>query len=284
MIAGGQWGIADRGELIAAGVSPRMVERRIEKGALIPKYRGVYGVGHVAPSQESDYMAATKAGGPGTYIARRAAAHALGLVKGDAPAPEVVARREIRVAGLRSIRCRTLSGADTGLWKGIPITSPARTLVDLAPLMGAAALARACHEAGVLHRTTPRQVEAVLARKPNATGARKLRRIMNGDELVTLSKLESSFIAQLKDARLPLPVTNKPAGTKRVDCRWPDHELTVELNSFRFHNSRHSWEQDYRREREARARGDEFRRYTYADVIEDPRYMLRELRDLLSAG
>jgi very-short-patch-repair endonuclease len=135
-----------------------------------------------------------------------------------------------------------------------------------------------------LHRTTPAQVDAVLARKPNATAAGNLRRIMNGDELVTLSKLESSFIAQLKTARLPLPVTNKPAGTKRVDCRWPDHKLTVELNGFRFHNSRHSWEQDFRREREARARGDEFRRLTYADVFEDPRYMLRELRDLLSAG
>ena len=63
-----------------------------------------------------------------------------------------------------------------------------------------------------------------------------------------------------------------------MDCRWPEHRLTVELDGYRFHNSRHSWEQDRLREREARARGDEFRRYTYRDVLEDPSLMLRELR------
>jgi hypothetical protein len=58
--------------------------------------------------------------------------------------------------------------------------------------------------------------------------------------------------------------------------------LTVELDSYRFHNSRHAWEQDRRREREARARGDDFRRYTYGDVRENPKPMLRELRSRLA--
>jgi hypothetical protein len=66
-----------------------------------------------------------------------------------------------------------------------------------------------------------------------------------------------------------------------VDCRWPEHRLTVELDSYRFHNSRHSWERDRRREREAYARGDAFRRYTWDDVDEG-RQMLAELRKLLS--
>jgi hypothetical protein len=66
-----------------------------------------------------------------------------------------------------------------------------------------------------------------------------------------------------------------------VDCRWPEHKLTVELDSYGFHNSRYSWEQDRRREREARARGDEFRRYTYGDVFEEPELMLAELRALV---
>ena len=57
--------------------------------------------------------------------------------------------------------------------------------------------------------------------------------------------------------------------------------LVVELDSYRFHHSRHAWELDRRREREARARGDEFRRYTYGDVFERPRLMLRQLRELL---
>jgi hypothetical protein len=65
-----------------------------------------------------------------------------------------------------------------------------------------------------------------------------------------------------------------------VDCRWPEQRLTVELDSYRYHQSRHAWEQDRRREREARVRGDEFRRYTWSDV-EEPRLMLAELRNLL---
>jgi len=274
-------GVVARRELLDAGLSSSGIGRRVKRGLLIPEYEGVYRVGHQAPSQESSYMAATKAGGPGTYIARRAAGHALGLVKGKAPKPEVISARELTIPRLKSTRCRTLRREDTGLWKGIPITSPARTLVDLAPLLSTAALARACHEAGVLHDTTPRQVEHVLARVPNAKGATKLRAILTGDEQVKLSELERAFFDLLRAEGLPLPITNRRAGSKRVDCRWPDHKLTVELNSFRFHNSRHSWEGDYRREREARGRGDEFRRFTWADVFEDPAYMLGELRELL---
>jgi very-short-patch-repair endonuclease len=76
-------------------------------------------------------------------------------------------------------------------------------------------------------------------------------------------------------------VTNRPASGRRVDCRWPQLRLTVELDSYGFHNSRHAWEQDHRREREAYARGDQFRRYTWADVFDDPTQMLAELRALL---
>jgi very-short-patch-repair endonuclease len=77
--------------------------------------------------------------------------------------------------------------------------------------------------------------------------------------------------------------TNRPAGGRRVDCRWPEQRLTVELDSYRYHRSRHAWEQDRRREREAYARGDQFRRFTWGDVFEDPRQMLAELRALLPA-
>lgn len=106
---------------------------------------------------------------------------------------------------------------------------------------------------------------------------------MSGETRVALSKLERRFLRHLRDAGLPAPVTNKPAGGRRVDCRWPEHALTVELDSYAFHGSRHAWEQDRRREREAYARGDAFRRYTWGDVFEDPRMMLTELRGLLCA-
>ncbi len=277
-------GNVTRAELLEAGVTSRMIDRRIEKGALISQYEGVYRVGHTAPSREASFMAATKAGGDGSFISGRPAGHALGLVRGKVPAPELISRRHLKIRGLRSTRAGRLAREDTTRWKNIPITSPPRTLVDLAAELNAETLARACHEAGVRYRTKPRHVEAVLKRKPNAKGAAKLRAIISGEQRVTLSKLERRFLQRLREAGLPLPATNVVAGTKRVDCRWRDHRLTVELNSFTFHNSRLSWEGDYQREREARDRDDEFRRFTWADVFEKPDHMLRQLTKLLSRG
>ena len=119
---------------------------------------------------------------------------------------------------------------------------------------------------------------------PTPPGRRSSHPILRGDTHVTLSKLEKRFLQLLRVEGLALPRTNRPAGGRRVDCRWPDLKLTIELDSYQFHHSRHAWEQDRRREREARARGDEFRRYTYGDVFEDPEQMLTELRLLLPAG
>ena len=105
-----------------------------------------------------------------------------------------------------------------------------------------------------------------------------------GDDPITIGKLERGFLNLLRRAGLPLPVTNRRAGSRRVDCRWPQVRLTVELDGYRYHTSRHAWERDRQREREARARGDEFRRYTWADVYEEPAATVAELRRLLRGG
>ncbi|HYZ29782.1 MAG TPA: hypothetical protein VE570_12040, partial [Thermoleophilaceae bacterium] len=146
-----------------------------------------------------------------------------------------------------------------------------------------AELARAVHQADVLHGTTPDDVEDVLARRPNSKGAAKLREVLHGDQGRTLSRLEQAFIKLLEQNNLPLPKTNRLAGGRFVDCRWPEHKLTVELDSYRYHRSRHAWELDRKREREAYARGDQFRRYTWGDVVEHPRQALRELRAVLTS-
>jgi hypothetical protein len=280
-IAGGAHGIVTREEMSDADISPSEIKRRVRNGLLIRRYHGVYRVGHRAPSVDAECMAAVKAGGEGAALSGRAAAHLLGLAKGRPPPPEVTVPKWRRVNGLRTKRCRHLDQRDVIRVRGIPVTSVPRTLVDLAALLTLDDLARVCHEAGVRYRTTPRQVEAVLRRRPNSRGAGKLRSVMRGDARVTLSKLERAFLALLRREGLPLPETNRPAGGRRVDCRWPEHRLTVELDSYQFHNSRYSWEQDRRREREARAREDTFRRYTYGDVVEDQRFVLAELRALL---
>jgi very-short-patch-repair endonuclease len=280
-IAGVAYGVVTWAEMLRAGISRDEIKQRLRAGALIREHRGVYRVGHRAPSVEARYMAAVKACGEGAVLSGRAAGHLLLLLKGSPPLPEVTTPRERRVPGIKTRRCRHIDRRDKTTYNGIPVTTVPRTLVDMAADLDLDDLARACHEAGVRYRTKPRQVEAVLARRPNSPGAGNLREVMGGKVRVTLSKLERAFLKLLRKEGLPLPVTNRPAGGRRVDCRWPQQRLTIELDSYTFHHSRHAWEQDRRREREARARGDEFRRYTWGDVFEDPRYMLTELRALL---
>ena len=281
-IASRQNGAVARIQLLRAGVSVREIERRLESGALIPVYRGVYRVGHWAPSVEARYTAAVLACGEGAVLFGPAAGRLQRLLKGTPPPPSVLAPRRRSVPGVRTCRYRRLGRGEVIKVKNITVTSVPRTLVDLAAELNLDDLAHACHEAGVLYRTTPAHVKAILSQRPNARGAKRLRVVMEGDVHVTLSTLERAFLALLRREELPLPITNRVASGRRVDCRWPDYRLTVELDSYRFHNSRYSWEQDRRREREARHRGDEFRRYTFGDVLEDPAYMLRELRDLLT--
>ena len=277
-IATGGKGIVTYAELRAAGVSPEEIKQRVRRGTLIREYRGVYRVGHRAPSVEARYMAAVKACGPEGALSGRAAAHWLGLIKGSAPAPEVTAPTCRRVRGIRTRRRRV----PTMRWRGIPATTVAQTLIDLAATLPLTALVRACHEAEVIHNTMPDEVLAIM--RPNAPGAGKLERALLGDEHVTLSKLERRFLGLLREQGLPLPETNKPKGSYRVDCRWPEQKLSVELDSYRFHKSRHAWEQDRKREREAYARGDDLRRYTWGDVFEDQRLMLAELAKLLATA
>jgi very-short-patch-repair endonuclease len=195
--------------------------------------------------------------------------------------PEVIAPTERRIDGVVTHRVRAIEPRDATTWRGIPVTTVPRTLVDLAAVLPEPALARAVHEAEVRHRINPDSVEAVLARRHNWPGSRPLRRVLWGEVPVSLSPLEAAFIARLRDAGLPIPQTNRPVGGHRVDCRWPEHLLTVELDGYRYHHTRHAWEQDRQREREARARGDEFRRYGWADVTEEPERMLADLRSLL---
>jgi very-short-patch-repair endonuclease len=267
-------GVVTRAELLRAGVSSNGIDRRVRKGALIPQYPGVYRVGHAAPSVDASFIAAVRACGEGAVLRGRAAGFLLSLIKGHPPAPEEITRTERRVNGITTHRCRRLHPRDVITFRCIPVTSVPRTLVDLAAVLTLDALARACHEAGVRYRTTPRHVEAVLWR--TAPGASNLRTVMNGDAHVTLSQLERAFLKLLRDADLPLPVTNRVAGGKRVDCRWPELKLTVELDSYRFHNSRYAWEQDRERERQARNRGDELRRYTWRDITQDAESVIRD--------
>jgi hypothetical protein len=281
-IAGGQHGVITHAQLLAAGLSRDAVKRWADKGLLHRQHVGVYRVGHRAPSLEAAYLAAVLACGEGrAFLAGRAAAHVYGIVKRAAPPAEVVSLGDRSVRGVRTHRLRTLDPLDTSEYRGIPVTTLPRTLVDLAARLPLGALSEAAHHAEVLHRLRPGAVAAVVDRRGWTPGIGKLRAIFEGDAPILLSRLEKDFVALLKGAQLPLPRTNRPAGPHYVDCRWPRHHVTVELDSYRFHHTRHSWEHERHRARAAHARGDHFRRYTWGDVHETPAAVLGELQRLL---
>jgi very-short-patch-repair endonuclease len=263
--------VVTRAELIEAGVTRHEIEHRLRMGALIAVFRGVYRVGHKAPSVEARYMAAVKAAGEGALLSGLAAAWLWGLVKGWAPPPEVSAPKQRRIKGVETRRVRRL-GKGT-VWRGVPVTTVPATLVRLSSMLPFDVLARAAHEATVRYEIT--EVD---------NAPQRLMAILDGDAPILLSRLERGFRARLRTENLPLPITNRPAGAHYVDCRWPEHKLTVELDSYKFHKTRYAWEQDRRRDRDARRRGDEFRRYTWRDVFEEPADMLAELHQLLQGS
>jgi hypothetical protein len=170
---------------------------------------------------------------------------------------------------------------DSTEWRGIPVTTVPATLISLSSLLSFDELGRAVHEADVRHEIGADRIERALEHHLTAKGRARLLALAKGDAPIVLSRLERLFLALLRKHGLPLPETNRPEGAGYVDCRWPRHGLTVELDSYRFHRTRRSWEKDRQRERDARARGDEFRRYTWRDVVEDPAPTIAELRRLL---
>ncbi len=281
-LAAGTHGVVTRGEMNAAGIGNRAIQVRVRRGSLIPVHRGVYRVGHTAPSAESSFIAAVRACGAEALLSGRAAAHLHGLLRGDVPKPEVLTTAKSRPEGVTVTRTRAIDPADRDVIGSIPLTTIPRTLVDLAANLGDAALARACHEAVVRDAEMPSKVEAVLERRPGCPGAARLRRLLHGDDPVTLSRLERRFLRLVKHAALPLPDVNGRTGAHHVDCRWSAHRVTVELDGYRFHRSRQAWERDRERERAARERGDEHRRYTWADVVEDPDRTIADVRSLLA--
>ena len=278
-MAGRTHGVVTRAQLLAAGITPEALRQRLRRGALIRAHPGVYRVGHRAHSVEATFLAAVWACGEGAVLAvarrRTSRAH-----QGPTAGPRSDRAHEAARRRRHDPTPRLIDAArppPTAASRSPPSHAPSSTSRPSLPRCPA----RACHKAGVLYGTTPQQVEAILAKRPRTKGAAKLHAVLHGDVHVTLASSSARFWSDCDKAELPLPKTNKPAHGRRVDCRWPDRRLTVELDSYRYHRSRHAWEQDRRREREARARGDEFRRYTWGDVFERPRLMLAELRELL---
>ncbi len=279
-LAGRSYGVVSREELLASGITEGQIRKRLQAGSLIALHRAVYSVGYRSASVEARYLAAVKAVGNEAAVAGKAAGRLFGLVSGSPP-PEVITKGQRRPTGVVVHRGAGVRPSDLTVWLGIPVTTVPRTLVDLAAVLEEDELARAVHVADARHHITPEKVRVVLGRRHNWPGARKLRRVIGDEVQVTVSRLERRFLERLREASIATPVTNQRVDGRYVDCRWPARRLTVELDGYRYHRSRHAFELDRQREREARARGDEFRRYTWRDVEEEREQMLVDLHKLL---
>ena len=272
-IAAGQHGRVSCEQLLEAGIDRATIRRWLADGRLYAVHVGVYALGHDGRTMLADYMAAVLACGAGAVLSHRAAAHLLRLLTTAPPTPEVTVPTTAgrRRRGIVVHRVRELPTLDTSTLHGIPITTAPRVLLDLAPALSARQLTRACHEAWVHHDVSPALVEACIARNPRKPGARKLRGALGDD--VTLSALETAFLALLDRHGLPRPRTNVDRAGDKVDCYWPQHELTVELLSYRYHASRHAFEADV-----ARRRRSSHVAYSYGDVLERGTATAAELR------
>ncbi|CAN5163852.1 hypothetical protein BH20ACT16_BH20ACT16_11420 [soil metagenome] len=276
-IAARQYGRITHPQLIAAGVDADRIKRWVLDGRLRREHQGVFTLGHTGQTPRGIYLAAALAAGSGAVVSHRADAYLMGIWPWRMPAPEVtvptVAHR--RRPGIVIHRVRTIDPLDVTIQDGIPITIVPRILLDLAPTITPEQLTRICHEAWVRHRTRPEQIEACIERNPQKPGARKLRRALGSD--VTLSMLEDAFIALLKTHDLALPRTNIDRDGDKVDCHWPQLDLTIELVTYRYHATRHAFETDV-----ARRRRSNHLAYTYGDVTERGAATIADLRRLLT--
>jgi hypothetical protein len=127
-------GVITRRTLLEEGVTPKQIAVRLRRGSLLREHSGVYRVGHRAPSVEARYLAAVLACGVDSLLIARPAAFLWELVKGSPPRPEVVAPVKRRVKGVVTHRVRSIHPGDRAECRGVPVTSVARTVVDLAGL------------------------------------------------------------------------------------------------------------------------------------------------------
>jgi very-short-patch-repair endonuclease len=176
-------------------------------------------------------------------------------------------------------RTVALPAAHVTVRNGIPVTTVARTLADLAGTVELPRLARAVEAADALGLLDVPSVQGVSAGRP---GARALRRLLEEDPPHTRSDFEAAFIELCDRHGLPRPVMNARFHGFEVDCLWPHHDLVVELDSFRFHSSRAAFERDKERDAELHALGVGTLRLTYRQVTTRDRWVAAKLKPSLA--
>jgi very-short-patch-repair endonuclease len=259
-LAARRHGVVARAELLRAGVTRREIDRRLERGSLVAVHRGVYAVGHAGLSRDGRWMAAVLACGRGAVLSHRSAAALLGLVGDGGGAAHVTAPHRLRTPGLVVHRGR-LTRADHSRWRGIPVTSPARTIVDEAQHLDEDGIERMLREAqyrGLFHVAA---VTDALTRRPS----RVVRELLD-DLNPTQSMLEDAFLRLCRRLRVPRPRTQVRRGRRRPDFVWAEQRLVVEVDTWIAHSTPHAFQADRRLSNAVQLAGWMILRFTYTDV------------------
>jgi hypothetical protein len=283
-LAARQWGVVSLAQLRGLGLGARAVQLRAESGRLHRLHRGVYAVGHEVLRREGRWMAAVLASGQGAVLSHRSAAAHWGLLDTAAAAIDVTsARGRAGSAGIRLHRARSLDARDSTNHRGIPVTTLARTLLDLAAVVRPHRLERALAQAERLQLYDHRAINEVIARANGHRGRAALARATAREPAWTRSELEAWFLSLVRETELPEPLVNITLAAPdhprlEVDFCWPAQRLIVELDGWETHRTRAAFEADRRKDTALQAIGWRVLRFTRRT---EPSEIKRRLRSLM---
>jgi predicted transcriptional regulator of viral defense system len=283
-----QHGVVSREQLRGLGVSERSIDGRVARGQLRRLHRGVYAVGHRALKREGRLLAAVLACGTGAALSHRSAGHIWGLVPSPPSLPEVTRPGSHRKRDEIVIHRSVLPEDEVVEVDGIPVTSPFRTVFDLAATLPTMRqLERAMNEAEVRQLRDRVSLPMLLERYPRRRGSRRVRALLASREPggITRNDFEELFVAFLDEYRLPRPRLN-PTLTLRgrffePDCMWPQQRLLVELDGRAVHGTDRAFEDDRQRDRILLAEGWRWARVTWRQLRDEPAAIADDLRAAL---
>lgn len=283
-LAARYWGVLSLAELLTCGLTRQGVTVRVRAGRLHRLHRGVYAVGHPNPPREGHLLAALKACGPTAALSHFAAAVLWGLVAWDGRPPDVtVAGDGTRLRdGIRVHRTAAWPPGERTTHHGLTVTSPARTLIDLAAVVDAGTLRRAVREALAQRLVDHGQLIRSLAAAGSRRGAAALRAILAAGPAPTRSQLEDAVLDLIMRHGFAAPEVNVPLclGGRRFvpDFRWPEQRLVVEADGVAWHDNAVAREDDAERQALLEAHGERVVRVTWSQALGRPRQTVARLR------
>lgn len=230
-------------------------------------------------------MAAVLACGEKALLSHRSAAALWGLTRVSRGRIDVSSASGRRRPGI-AVHEGAIVDADRAVVDGIPVTSIARTLFDLAEVVDEGQLERAFEEADRLRLLEMRALEDMCARGHGRRALRPIRKLIElaREPATTRSPLEDQVLALCRKHDLPLPATNVTVLGCEVDALWPSQKLVIEADSWTFHSHRAAFERDRARDAAMQAEGYRVIRLTHRRLEREPKAIADEIRRLLEAG